>query len=302
MSTNFSSLNIGYESPNSANEARNLLEKHGKRAKIVAGGQTLSLLVQHKTVDPDVLIDISSIPEFGRIKEGESFISIGATVTYDQLLSNPVVTKYSALYDAVSGIADRSVRNMGTVGGAISHSDPAFDIVPALLGMDATVHIASVDGKRTVPLSEFQCGHMTTDLGDNELVETITFDKRDSRSNSAYICHAHNGYWSTVGVCAAITLSTDSTKIKEAKVALAGVDEYAVRSPSVEKRLKNKPLSKTMIQNAAEAVIVDFDPIDRISEPHRQAPPVSDDYKCNLSEVLTQRSIQQGVKRAGGEL
>jgi len=294
VSTEPIGTDIRYKQPGSVTKARELLEEYGHEAKIVAGGQTVSLLMRHGVLNPEMLIDISSISELKTIEEHEDFVSIGATVTYDQLLSDPVQTQYPALGDAASGIAGRSVRNMGTVGGAISHADPSLDIVPPLLGVDARVQIGSVDGKRTVPLSAFQRGLMTTALEDNELVEAIIFDTRGDRSASAYKCHAHNGYWSTVGVCAAVTLSVDRTEITDVTIALAAVGECTVRSHSVEQQLKDRPISKTAIERAAAAVVDDIDPIDDISGTAA--------YKRDLSVVLSQRSIQTAVERAGGKL
>lgn len=292
MSTEPISANIGYKRPSSITTARELLKKYGQEAKIVAGGQTLSLLMRHGFVNPEILVDISAIPELGTIEAQEDRVLIGATVTYDELLSHPVQTQYPALGDAVSDIAGRSVRNIGTVGGAISHSDPSLDIIPPLLCLGARVKIGSVDGTRTVTLSNFQRGFMSTVLDDHELVEAIVFDMRGDRSASAYKTHAHNGYWSTVGVCAAVTLSDDCAEITDVTVALAAVGECGIRSHSVEQALQNRSVSKAAIEEAAAEVVDDIDPVNDISGTAA--------YKRDLSVVLTERSIQHAIERAGG--
>ena len=284
---------VRYEVPSTVEETRSLLADSPPGTKIVAGGQSLMLLLRQGLLNPELLIDISDVPAYNTISIAADRVTIGATTTYTQLESHEVSSMFQLLGDAVSVIADSQIRNLGTIGGALGHADPALDILPPLLCLDAAVQIGGPQGMRTVPLEEFCEGYMMTDLEGDELIEAITF-RRSARSGSVYEKHSNvKGGWSTVGVGATVTLSNSGDRIDEASVALAAVSDTPVRAPSVEELLGESAISKEMIARAAAAVENDIDPLDDVSGSAR--------YKQRLAQTLTRRALTGAVERAGGE-
>ena len=291
MTPAVSSNETAYYRPATAEEAYELLDEHGREAKIVAGGQSLMLLLRQDLIDPGVIVDISDVPAFAGIEVTDDEVAIGATTTYDELESHRVATRYAALADCVSVIADPQVRNMGTVGGAVSHADPSLDLVPVLLALDARVRVGSVAGSRTVDLAEFVWGFMETDLEPAEAVESIAFNRLPESAGTVYKKHSNvKGGWATVGVAATVILADDGG-FEDIRVALAAVDNTAVRARSVEEALAGAPVDEETVADAAEAVREDIDPLDDISG--------SRSYKQALAENLTKRAITAAADRAG---
>lgn len=264
-------------------------------AKLVAGGQSLMLMLRQGLVDAEHLVDISSVPSLTGIETTDGHICINAATTYGELSNLGFTDLYRSLGDAVSVIADEQVRNMGTIGGALSHADPSLDIIPPLLCLDATVTLSSVDGRRTLPLSEFIVDFMHTDIEDHEVLESVTFERRDhDTSGGFYEKHAKvEGGWPIVGVAAVVELSPEGETFEAGRVALSAADYTAVRAPSVERKLIGEPVSANTIESAAAAVTDDINPIGDSSG--------SVAYKEHLAEVLTQRALAETVSRAGGE-
>ena len=96
--------------------------------KILAGGQSLGPMLNLRLAQPDLLVDITRIPELKRVEETDDSLSIGACVTHADIEDGrvPDVTG-GALRDVARGIAYRAVRNRGTIGGSLAHADPSAD-------------------------------------------------------------------------------------------------------------------------------------------------------------------------------
>jgi|AntRauTorcE11898_2_1112593.scaffolds.fasta_scaffold00099_47 carbon-monoxide dehydrogenase medium subunit len=283
-----------YFAPESVADARRRLAEEEGFVKVVAGGQTLMLLFRQGFVQADALVDVSRLPELSGLSTGDGRARVGATTTYADLAAHEVADRVTMLGEACNGIADRQVRNAGTIGGALCHADPAFDIVPPLLCLDAEVSIASEDGHRRLPLSAFLVGHMRTDLGPDELLEGVAFDlPAPEQSGSAYEKHAAvDDGWTTVGAATLVTVS-DGTFF-DVRVGLTAVADTAVRSPAVESALVGNPVTEDAIEAASEEVIADIDPLDDLSG--------SAEYKRGLAGTLVARSLATATDRAGGDL
>lgn len=285
-----------YRTPGTLEEARELLDTHGRGAKIIAGAQSAMLMMRQGLLNPDAYVDINDVPDLQSVTVDEDAVRIGGTTTYNELESHDVADEVHALGDATHVIADRQVRNMGTVGGAVAHADASLDIVPPLLCLDATVHVGSVDGARTIPLSDFLAGYMETALEDNELLEAIEFPLPDAEAGTAYEKHSNvAGGWATVGAGSLVTLSEDGETFENVRLALAAVAETAIRATAVEEALAGQQVEEDAVRGAIRNELEDeIDPLDDISG--------SRSYKIELTKNLAERSIGSAVERAGGEL
>lgn len=281
-----------YYVPETVEEAARRLAETDGSAKVVAGGQTLTLLLRQGFLEPNVFLDVTSIQSMSGISNDGERVDIGATTTYEDLLAHEVSSNVEMLDDACSVIGDRQVRGLGTVGGAMCHADPALDIIAPLYTLDASVTLVSEDDHRTVPLGEFFVGHMQTARGETELLTSIRCHLPATEQwGTAYEKHARvEGGWATVGVAATIGL-TDET-ISDARIALTAVADSSVRASTAEAELIGERASEQAIERASQAVAADIDPIDDVSG---SAP-----YKTQLAETLTERTLRRAIDRAGG--
>lgn len=279
-----------YARPESVESARRRLADSDGMTKVVAGGQTLMLLVRQGFVDADTLVDVTDVPELNGVTVDDNTARIGAATTYSDLAGHDLAETVGMFGDACEVIADPQVRNMGTIGGALGHADPAFDLPPTLCCLDAVVEIGSADGERSIPVADFLVGHMTTDLQPTELIEGVRFSV-DSERGSAYEKHAQGGDgWAAVGVAAAVRV--DDGQFADVRVSLAAVADTAIRSQAVERALTGEIVRETSIATASEAVLDDIDPLDDRSG--------SAAYKEHLAPVMVERALERALERAGG--
>lgn len=278
---------IGYYVPDSIPAVHRRLDG-GAATRVIAGGQTLSTLLDRDSIDADTLVDVSDVPALSGVSVGAATAEIGPTTTYAELRDSPLGDRIGALGDACSVIGGRQVRNAGTVGGAVCHADPAFDIVAALHCLGARVRVGSVDGRRTVPLGAL-LDEALTGLGTDELLEAITVSLPDERTGTAYEKHAPvDAGWTTVGAGTRVTLEENS--VVDARVTLAAVADTTVRAPAVEAALTGGPAARPRLAEASEAVAIDPDG-DLTG---------SAAYKRGLAPAVVERSLATAVRRAGG--
>ena len=165
---------FAYHRASSIQDVTDLLAQYDGDARILAGGQSLMPMLNLRLARPSALIDISSLEEIRSIEMSGTTISIGAGVTHAELeFSAHRGTTFDILRHVAGGIAYRAIRNRGTIGGSLSHADPAADWLSCLLALDAQICIAGKSGTRSSPLSDFVISAFTTALGTDEFVIRI---------------------------------------------------------------------------------------------------------------------------------
>ena len=121
--------------------------EYGDEAMILAGGQSLMPILNMRLSQPKMLIDINPISELSVIEIKDQFVKIGATSRYVDLANNPIINKNLPLIaSAIQDVAHRGVRNRGTLGGSLSHADPAAEMPACAVALDATIILESSEG------------------------------------------------------------------------------------------------------------------------------------------------------------
>ncbi|MFZ1047236.1 MAG: FAD binding domain-containing protein, partial [Pseudolabrys sp.] len=146
------------------------LAEGGGDAKIIAGGQSLVPMLNFRLLRPSVLIDINRIGDLAFIEEAGKKIRVGALTRHYQLETSPVVARHlPVLASAMTHVAHLAIRNRGTIGGSLSHADPAAELPMMALLLDAELHIASASGKRTIAARDFFVDALTVDLARDDI-------------------------------------------------------------------------------------------------------------------------------------
>lgn len=155
----------------SIEEALQALGSADGEARILGGGQSLGPMMNLRLAQPDLLIDLSRVEGLDGIEMQGDKLRVGARVTHARIEDGEVPGRTGAYMQFVaSGISYRSVRNRGTIGGSLSHADPAADWPSALLGLGGEVIVVGQGGERREPLDGFQSGPFTTAIGFDELM------------------------------------------------------------------------------------------------------------------------------------
>jgi CO/xanthine dehydrogenase FAD-binding subunit len=132
------------------------LARAGGEAKILAGGQSLMPMLNFRLLRPSILVDINRIPGLGFIEEMPDSLRIGALTRHFQIEISPLIGKhFPVLSYAAAHVGHLAIRNRGTIGGSLSHADPAAELPMMAVLLDATLRIDSTSGSRTVAARDF---------------------------------------------------------------------------------------------------------------------------------------------------
>jgi carbon-monoxide dehydrogenase medium subunit len=279
-----------YRRAGSVDEALALLASEDG-AKVLAGGQSLLPLMKLRLASPGTLVDIGRLDELrgiGRLDDGR--LQIGALTTYAELLDS-AAEHYGVLRDALPSIGDVQVRNLGTVGGAVAHADPASDLPAALLALDADVVLRASRGTRTVKASAFFEGPFQTAMGPDELLTAVVLPGPRDGSASAYeaLEQPASGY-AMVGVAVGVVVGAGNV-IEYLGVGVTGVGDHPYRASGVESALAGSSASADAIAAAASRAA---DGITVNSDIHASA-----DYRRAMAAVITRRAIEKALARVG---
>src|SRR3954465_5636466 len=164
-----------YLEPETVDEALGLLAEHGDGAKVIAGGQSLLILMRERLVDMDALVGLKAIAPLREI-EVNGGVRIGAMVTHSAVERDAgIAGRWPLLQAAEAAVSTWQVRNRGTLCGNVAHAFPTADPPGALVASDAVVHVAGRrSGEREVPAEEFFVGLMETAAEPDELVTGVS--------------------------------------------------------------------------------------------------------------------------------
>jgi carbon-monoxide dehydrogenase medium subunit len=275
-----------YQRATSVDDAVAKLKAGG--AKILAGGHSLIPLMKLRLSEPGALIDIARIPGLAGIREKDGQIEIGAaTVHHDVATSSLLRDKAPFVAEAASDIGDQQVRNKGTLGGSLAHSDPAADYPAVMLALDADILLQGPKGSRTVKASGFFQDFFTVDLASDEIIVGVRFVPVKTAAYAKL--HQRASHFAIVGVAAALDVKGGT--IQSARVGLTGASTHAIRLSKVEAALAGKPLSKATIDAAASNAGADLESIN--SDIH-----ASEDYRRSMIPVFTRRALEAASARA----
>lgn len=217
-------------------------------AKVLAGGMSLLPLMKLRLASPERLVDIGRLSELRTIgPTADGGFEVGALATYADILA---ATTLPIAVQCVSDIGDVQVRNRGTVGGAISHADPASDLPALGLALDYSAVLRSSRGERTVPLDGFFQSAFQTALAPDELLVKLVRGPLPAGAGGSYqkLRNPASGY-SIVGVGAVVAMTGGT--VSHARVALTGVGEVAYRAKEVEAALVGSDGSADAVAAAA---------------------------------------------------
>jgi 2-furoyl-CoA dehydrogenase FAD binding subunit len=171
-----------YVRADTVDEAAEILAEHGDAARVLAGGQSLLAMLNLRLLEPEVLIDITRVPELSNIREVNGKIEVGAAVTQNRLMAWPgLKKKLPLLAAALPFVGHFQTRNKGTVCGSVAHADPSSEIPLSLAMLQGEVVLSSRRGTRTVPASEFQVGMLMTARKPDELIIAVRFPVQATR-------------------------------------------------------------------------------------------------------------------------
>ncbi|MDP9296628.1 MAG: xanthine dehydrogenase family protein subunit M [Actinomycetota bacterium] len=278
-----------YERAGSLAEAAAALRSLQGGARVVAGGQSLLPMMNLGLVDVEALIDISHVPEARGVTEDDGYLRVGALTRHRDVERDALLAQHQPLVPAAARkVGSARVRNRGTLGGSLAHSDPAAELPLAMTALGAQYDITNGEATRTVPADEFHVTYFTTQLEEDELIASVRIPKLGPGWGWGFLeVSRRPGDFAIVA--AAVLVRTAGRSIVESRVALGGASERPVRLGAVESAVSG-------------ARIEDLD--GRIG-PIEGLEPVTDtsatgDHRKHLARVLTIRALSDACRRAEG--
>jgi carbon-monoxide dehydrogenase medium subunit len=285
------SSQFDYVRAHTLDEALTLLSQN-EDAKILAGGHSLIPAMKLRLAMPSLLIDIGRIKDLSYIQEEGDQILIGAMTSHYQIESSELLKQICPLLPECAGhIGDVQVRNKGTIGGSLAHSDPAGDWPAAVIALNAELVVTGKSGDRSISVDNFFVDLMTTSLEPGEILREIRINKSKARTGQAYVKmhHPASGF-AVVGVAANLTLDENGA-CQTASIGITGLSAKAYRASAVESAIVGSVIDK---QSTASAAAHATDGIDINGDLF-----ASEDYRRHLAQVYTRRAIAMASERAG---
>jgi carbon-monoxide dehydrogenase medium subunit len=288
-----------YHRPESVSEATDLLAEHDG-AELMAGNQSLGILMANRLATPDHLVDLNAVDELSYIDVTDEAVEIGALARHRDIETSASLAEALPMFpDAASQIAGPSVRNMGTLGGSIGEADPAGNYPAVVTALDGELTLVSPDGQRTVPASEYFIAYMFTELEEEEVIAKVTVPREPfptDRTGMAFLEQKPAAQtWPTISVGAAIRVDDpehEEPVVEDARVTLANVAGVPLRAEAAEAKVEGEPLSGGALEAAGEAASEASNPE---GEMH-----ADEQYKRELAAEYTRRSFETAYDRAVG--
>jgi len=281
-----------YYAPTSVDETCSLLARYGSDAKLLAGGQSLVPLLALRLAQPATLIDLNGVHELDYIRADDNGVAIGAMTRQRTVERSSVMRETCPLLPAaVEWIGHPQIRNRGTIGGSLVHSDPAAELPALATLLDATFTITNAQGaKRTVKPDEFFVTYLTTAVEPEEMLSEIYFPTLPAGTGWSFVEVARrHGDFALVGAAATVALDSAGA-CSNVRIALFGVAPTATRSPSAEQALLNQKPDEQEIAAAASEVVKDIDPPGDVH--------ASVEYRKYVATNLVRRALTEAVQRA----
>ncbi|MBI4329801.1 MAG: xanthine dehydrogenase family protein subunit M [Chloroflexi bacterium] len=271
-----------------------LAEYHG-RARILAGGQSLLVLLKHRQVTPEYLINIKGLSGLAYIKNGDG-LRIGALTVHRDIERSPLIKTTCPMLAELEQLAGSTqVRNWGTIGGNLCDAVPDTDPPAALVALGASVRLASARGERVLPLERFITGHRQTALGPDEMLVEIQVPELPPHTGGAY--HKESVRLTDppiIGVAAVVTLDDLRGEIRASHIVLQAVAPTPIRATGAEARLSAEKATEGLIEEAAAIAAREAS----ATMDAQGGDALTRGLKQQLVKVVTRQVVTEAIRRA----
>src|SRR5271155_5033049 len=242
-----------YRAPSTLRGAIDLLASNPE-AVVIAGGQSLMPVLAFRLATPSMLVDLRRGPGLGGIAIDDSGVRLGARVRWRDIEDDQrLETAHPLLQEAIAHVAHYSIRNRGTVGGSLSHADPAAELPGIAVTCDAEIALAGAGGTRTVYAGDFFTGPLATLRQPDEIITGLhlPFWPTDRRWAFREFAQRQGDF-----ALAGIALFYDEDRLgraSNAHVGVIGACDCPHRLTEVEELLSGRTVTDELIGQAAAA-------------------------------------------------
>jgi carbon-monoxide dehydrogenase medium subunit len=263
-------------------------------AKVIAGGQSLVPMLNFRLLRPSLLVDINRIAELGTLEETPAGgLKIGALTRHFRLETAPLVRRrFPVLASAVGHIGHLAIRNRGTIGGSLSHADPAAELLLMGVLLDATLTVAAQGATRTVRVADHIAGALSTTLEPHEIVTSVELPPIPAEAGWGFEeCARRTGDFALAA--AGVLIETKDGRVSSARIAVSGAANGPLRVPAAEAALRGRVCDERAIDDAVQAVRGSVEPN---ADLHASA-----ELRHRILAALLRRTCAAAWRRSNGE-
>ncbi len=285
-----------YLVPRSLTEALDMLAEYRGKARVIAGGTDVIPQMRHRDFEVEALVDITRLPGMDLIEEEGDEVFLGGIVTHAQVASSPLIKeKAGLLAEGAARVGSPQIRNIATVAGNVVSGQPAADTSIPLLALNARVTIASREGDRTLPLTDFFLGIGKTALDSSkEILTRIRFKALGENEGGCYLrLSKRQALALPMLVCSCVVrVEPENRVIEEASIALGPVAPTPFRATQAEAKLRNAPITRETLDAASDISMGECTPRDSLLRG-------SCEYREEMVKVFVRRSLKGALEQAG---
>jgi CO/xanthine dehydrogenase FAD-binding subunit len=279
-----------YVSPSTVQAAVEALVASNGEGKVLAGGQSLLPLMNFRMARPAVLVDLNGIKGLSYIEDRGDRIAIGALTRHRELEHSPLIaSKLPVMAAAMRHVAHLAIRNRGTIGGSLSHADPAAELPMLATFYDAEISAQGRAGRRTIAPKEFFVDALTNCLEPEEIVVEVEFPILKQDGWAFEEVARRFGDFALASI--AVSLRRGPSRLEAARVAVMGVADTPLRLREAEEELVAMELDDRTPDRFSEIVVSQVSPNDDL---HASA-----EYRRHLLAQLAKRALQTALMMKG---
>jgi carbon-monoxide dehydrogenase medium subunit len=279
-----------YVSPTSVDAAVEALVASNGEGKVLAGGQSLLPLLNFRMARPAVLVDLNGIKGLSYVEERGDRIAIGALTRHRELEQSPLIAaRLPVMAAAMRHVAHLAIRNRGTIGGSLSHADPAAELPMLSTFYDARISVQGPAGRRSIAAEEFFVDALTNCLEPDEIVVEIEFPVLQHDGWAFEEVARRFGDFALASI--AVSVRRGQSALEDARVAVMGVADTPLRLREAEEELVAMELDDRTPERFSEIVVSKVSPNDDL---HASA-----EYRRHLLAQLSKRALQTALAAQG---
>ncbi len=271
----------------SAQEAVATLAELGEDAKILAGGQSLTPMMNFRLARPSDLVDINNVGELDYLRREGDVLRVGALTRHRtiELATGPDIEDgFAVLPKAARWIGHYPIRTRGTIGGSLAHADPSAEWCLLARMFDARIVVLGPNGSREIPAAEWFHGFLSTECAPDELVTEVVFPRPRRHAALTEFAQRQGDF----GIAAAaVALEVTDGICSDVSVVLGGVSSEPYRVPEIEAALDGEPATASTWATAGRMASELATPT---SDSHGSAT-----YRRHLVGTLAERAFGEAV-------
>lgn len=275
---------IKYHRATSIEEAVQLLgEYEPGEARVLAGGQNLVAMLNMRLWRLTALIDVNAIPGLSVIEPRGGATVFGALTRHAMVEHSELVAQRLPLLSTmIRHVADRQVRNRGTLGGSLVHGDPSAEMPLGCLVLNARLLVQGPNGSREIAMEDFYDGPYAAAIESDEMLTHVEIPPAPRHHAFLEVVRRHGDF--CVLSVAVVGDRKDDDTWENVRIGLGGLSETPVLAQALMDIAEGTALSDEVIARAAAAVGSVIDPASDFR--------ASAEYRAHLAPIFVERALK----------